>query len=64
MALPTKQKRDKAVTVRLSEQSYEQLVKLAENHGLSQADVIEHLLQQETEEQKRLKGKQGRYKRR
>ena len=63
MALPTKEKRDKALTVRTSDRIYEALVRLADKHNLSQSDVIEHLIEQEDREMKRLKGKTGRYKR-
>lgn len=64
MALPTKPKRDRAITIRISKQSYDQLKRYKTSHGLSQASVIEILLEQEAQEQNRLKGKPGRYKRR
>ena len=64
MALPTKAKREKALTVRISDRVYDDLVHLSEKHNLSQADVIEHLITQEAREQKRLKGTSSRYKRR
>lgn len=63
MALPTKRPRDKALTIRVSKETYEQLLKLAERHNLSQGDVIEALIEQETKEQRRLRGKPSRYKR-
>lgn len=58
MALPTlpkplgraakaSEKRSKAVTIRLTERSYKQLVALSDRTGLSQADVITLLLEQE-----------------
>ena len=63
MALPTKDKRDKVLTVRITERIYDDLVKLADKHNLSQADVVEALIEQEAKELKRLKRKAGRYKR-
>lgn len=63
MALPTKPPREKALTVRVSKQIYDQLVRLAEKHNLSQSDVIEALVEQEVQEARRLKGKQSRYNR-
>lgn len=63
MALPIKEKRLKALTVRVSDSIYKDLVRLADKHNLSQADVIEHLIEQEAREMKRLKGKAARYKR-
>lgn len=58
MALPTKQKRDPrpiAVTVRLSETTAHRLKALAEEHNLSQADVVEHLVNEEFDNKKRPK---------
>lgn len=52
MALPSKPKKDPRptpVTVRLSELAVEYLKILAEDHNLSQADVVEHLIRQEYE---------------
>jgi predicted transcriptional regulator len=60
MALPTKLPRDKALTVRVSKRTYNQLETLAERHRLSQADVIEALIEQEYREDKRIKGKDAR----
>jgi predicted DNA-binding protein len=50
MGLPTHPKkapRTVSVTVRLSKRSSEQLKTLAKEHNLSQADVVEHLLEAE-----------------
>lgn len=58
MALPTginRDKRDKALTVRISSRVYEMLTKLAKSHNLSQGDVITHLIETEVEEQQKLK---------
>lgn len=46
-SLPKKEPRPVAVTVRLSKKAAEQLKTLAREHNMSQADVIEHLLQTE-----------------
>jgi hypothetical protein len=40
-------KRDKAVTFRLSQKAYKQLLELSERTGLSQASVVMLLLEQE-----------------
>lgn len=56
MTLPTKLPRNKALTVRISQRTYDQLEELAEHHGLSQADVIEALIEQESRENRRVKG--------
>ena len=45
--LPKKDPRPKALTVRVSTKTYEQLLQLAEANNLSQADVIEQLLEEE-----------------
>jgi len=63
MPLPTKSPRDKAITIRVSEQIYRKLEQLAEMHNLSQADVFEALIEQEHREDRRLKGKSSRRKR-
>ena len=63
MSLPTRDKRAKSLTVRITDRTYKNLVRLTEKHNLSQSDVIEHLIKAEAEETKRLKGKSGRYKR-
>jgi predicted DNA-binding protein len=50
MSLPTlgkSGKRSKAVALRLTEETAKQLKKLAEGHGLSQADVITLLVDRE-----------------
>lgn len=60
MSLPTKLPRDKALTVRISKRTHEQLEALASCHGLSQADVIEALIDQESRENRRIKGKEAR----
>jgi predicted transcriptional regulator len=60
MALSTKPPRDKAITIRVSEQTYKKLDQLAERHNLSQADVFEALIEQEYRENRRLKGKASR----
>jgi hypothetical protein len=57
MALQTKLPRDKALTVRISKRTYEQLEALADRHRLSQADVIEALIEQESRENRRIRGK-------
>jgi len=44
---PKREPRSEAVTVRLSKRSADQLRSLAKSHNISQADVVEHLLQQE-----------------
>jgi predicted transcriptional regulator len=64
MALSTKPPRDKAITIRVSEQTYKKLDQLAEKHNLSQADVFEALIEQEHREDRRLKEKSSRRKRR
>jgi predicted transcriptional regulator len=64
MALPIKEKRSKALTVKISDTTYKALLRLADKYNLSQADVIEALIDQEAREMKRLKGKQSRYNRR
>lgn len=46
-SLPKKEPRSVPVTVRLSKKASDQLKTLAKEHNLSQADVIEHLLQSE-----------------
>lgn len=63
MPLPTKPPRDKAITIRVSEQTYKKLDQLVEKHNLSQADVFEALIEQEHRENRRLKGKSSRRKR-
>lgn len=63
MALPTKPPRDKAITIRVSESTYKKLEYLADKHNLSQADVFEALIEQEHSENRRLKGKASRRKR-
>jgi predicted transcriptional regulator len=63
MALQTKPPRDRAITIRVSEQTYKKLEQMAQKHNLSQADVFEALIEQEAREMKRLKGKASRYKR-
>lgn len=53
MALPVKPQKEPrpvAVTVRLSEKTAKRLKKLAKDHNLSQADVIEYLVNQEFSE--------------
>jgi hypothetical protein len=50
MTLPTKPKKEPRpipVTVRLSKRAVESLKELANKNNLSQADVIEYLIQQE-----------------
>ena len=63
MTLPTKAPRGKAITIRVSEETYRKLEELAEKHNLSQADVFEALIEQEHNEDRRLKGKSSRRKR-
>jgi hypothetical protein len=63
MTLPTKAPRNKAITIRVSEQTYKKLDQLAEKHNLSQADVFEALVEQEHGTSYRLKGKAPRRKR-
>lgn len=46
--LPKKEPRPIAVTVRLSKRCVENLKMLANKHNLSQADIIEHLINQTT----------------
>ncbi len=43
--IPKKDPRTKSVTVRLSENTAKNLRVLAEEHNMSQADVIEHLVE-------------------
>jgi len=45
--LPKKKPRPKAITVRVSKKTAEDLRKLAKKNNLSQADVIEYLIQAE-----------------
>lgn len=50
MVLPKKDpkpQRPKAITIRVSKDTYTQLKSLAESHNLSQADVIEYLIKTE-----------------
>lgn len=61
MALPTKATRDKAITIRVSAETYGKLDQLAKKHNLSQADIFEALIEQEHREGLRLKGKRARY---
>jgi predicted transcriptional regulator len=63
MSLLTQHPRDKAITIRVSEQTYKKLDQLTEKHNLSQADVFEALIEQEYRESRRLKGKISRRKR-
>jgi hypothetical protein len=61
MSLPTKPKRDPrpiAVTVRLSETTAGRLKALAQEHNLSQADVIEYLINVEYEASEKRSKKQ------
>lgn len=51
--LPKKEPRPTAVTIRLSKQAVANLKMLADEHNLSQADVIEYLIQQATKEFKK-----------
>ncbi len=60
MALPTKAPREKAITIRVTEETYKKLERLSESHNLSQADIFEALIEQEDRESRRLKGKQSR----
>jgi len=53
---PKKEPRTEPVTVRLSKQSADQLRTLAREHNISQADVIEHLLEGEYSQFQRRKG--------
>jgi hypothetical protein len=46
-SLPKKEPRPVPVTVRLSKRAADQLKTLAKEHNMSQADVMEHLLQTE-----------------
>lgn len=48
--MPKKEPRPIAVTVRLSKTAVDNLKFLADEHNLSQADVIEHLIDEATEE--------------
>jgi len=53
MALPTKPKKEPrpiAVTIRVSSSTVQALKELAKEHNLSQADVIEYLIQAERRE--------------
>lgn len=43
--MPQKQTRDKALTVRLSAKTVERLKRMALNHNMSQADIIELLIE-------------------
>ena len=45
MDIPKRIKREKAVTVRLKQTTYENLCKLAKRNDVSQADVIEYLIE-------------------
>lgn len=60
MALPTKAVRDKAITIRVSAETYKKLDRLVEKHNLSQADIFEALIDQEHREDRRLKGTRSR----
>jgi hypothetical protein len=46
-SLPKKEPRPIPVTIRLSKRAADQLKTLAKEHNMSQADVMEHLLQTE-----------------
>jgi hypothetical protein len=56
-SLPKKEPRPVPVTVRLSKRASEQLRTLAKEHNMSQADVIEYLLQIEFKSWESKKGK-------
>ena len=60
MALPTlgkSGKRSKAIALRLTEETANQIKKLAKDHNLSQADVVTLLVQEEFEKSLKKKGK-------
>ena len=50
---PKKEPRPVAVTVRLSKASADLLKSLAKDHNMSQADVIEYLVREESEKGKK-----------
>lgn len=45
LEIPKKEKRNKALTVRLPEDTVEKLKQIAERHEVSQADVIKALIE-------------------
>lgn len=47
MSLPTKELRDKVLTVRITARLFEKLQALAERHNLSQADCVEYWIENE-----------------
>ena len=47
MSLPTKEPRDKILTVRITQRLFEKLQALAEGHNLSQADCVEYWIENE-----------------
>lgn len=52
-------KRDRAVAMRLTEDTVEKLKKLAKAHNLSQADVVTLLVEQEYKQLKQEKARKG-----
>ena len=53
MDIPKKIKRDKALTVRIKQETYKKLCELTKKHKASQADVVEQLIEDETSRSKR-----------
>jgi len=45
MEIPKKIKRDRSITVRLKQTSYERLCELAKKNKTSRADVVEYLIE-------------------
>lgn len=63
MVLKTKAPRDQILYVRVTKATRASLSRLMKRHNLSESDVIEALIEQEMREQRRLKGKTPRYRR-
>lgn len=63
MVLKTKAPRDQILYVRVTTATKALLERFKERHNLSEADIIEALIHQEEQEQRRLKGKTSRYRR-
>lgn len=55
-SLPKQHKRDRALTVRISEICVNNLKALAQAHNLSQSDVIEYLINDEMDRYRASKG--------
>lgn len=57
MDIPKKIKREKALTVRITQTAYDKLCNLAAKNKASQADVVEYLIEKAYEEEPKNKKK-------